>query len=100
MKYNANKRWKEIKDTPDDQFRQVPAEEMLARASAWSLPEEYSKIVRVFDEEVCQVTEYVFTDASKAMKFIKAQLDDGVEVTYYDDYTLHGNCIYVPTAEE
>ena len=100
MKYNADKRWKEIKDTPDDQFRQVPAKEIIARASAWSLPETFSKIVRVFDEEVCQVTEYVFTDASKAMKFIKAQINDGVEVTYYDDYNLHSTCLCVPSMEE
>jgi hypothetical protein len=100
MKYNADKRWKEIKDTPDDQFRQVPAGEILSRASTWSLPESFSKIVRVFDEELCQVTEHVFTDASKAMKFIEAQINDGVEVTYYDNYNLHSTFEFVSSIDE
>ena len=100
MKYNADKRWKEIKDSPESAFPSPPAQDVIDRASAWSLPETFSKIVRVFDEELCQVTEHVFTDASKAMKFIKAQINDGCEVTYYDDYNLHSTWGYAQTIEE
>ena len=88
MTHDADKQWKEYKDMDPSEFQQVPYQEMLDSASSWDLPLTVARVVRVFDRELCKVTEKVFSDASKAMTYVQRQTDKGHEVTHYNEQSM------------
>lgn len=88
--YDADQAWKQVKDS---EYDEQTYNDILGSCSSWDLPEEYARIVRVYNLNTLQVTEKAFTDATKAKRFAEKNMNAGHEVTHYDAYTLYSNIL-------
>lgn len=83
--YDADARWKEIKETLPHNFDSVTADEMFVRAASWELPATCKLMVRVFDRKKGRLVERAFSNMTKANEFLNKADKLGLEVTEYDN---------------
>ena len=87
--YDAEARWKEIKEMPVHNFRSIQATEIFNRADAWHLPEPYVAVVRMYDDVTGNVTEKAFKRLEAANKFIDMLNQEDAQFTVYNDDEMY-----------
>lgn len=81
-----------ISGLPDSQFRQIPAKEMLQRATCWNLRSDSIMLCRIVPNHKSptkrfKVRERAFTDETKMHEWIKSRafIDKIIDVTITDN---------------
>jgi hypothetical protein len=81
--------WQAVCDTPASRFRTAPAPELLARASAWHLPDPAMAIVRIQDKDTGLITEKVYKRLSRAQSVVQKNEEAGHYVTAYTEESMY-----------
>ena len=82
--------WDEIQSAPDSAFKECSFQDMMFRASSWSLPSSVMQVLRVEDSEG-KVCELVCRNKQELKRTLTKLNKADVLVTHYDDERLYCN---------